>query len=82
MIVELLDSGQAVKSVSDEYSLNASMVSCWRREFIKKSGNFSKKKEPGNQEVELKELKKQLKDVTMERDILKKTVSIFSKSDR
>ena len=31
---------------------------------------------------ELEHLRKQLKDVTMERDILKKAVSIFSKSDR
>lgn len=81
MIIELLDSGQTVKQVSDEYSLNSSMVSRWKREFTKKSGDFSKKKELTDQEQELKKLKKELKGITMERDILKKAVSIFSKSD-
>jgi transposase len=46
-----------------------------------KSGNFSKKKELTIEAQELKTLRKELKNVTMERDILKKGVSIFSKSD-
>jgi len=32
-------------------------------------------------EKELRDLNKKLRDVTMERDILKKAVSIFSKND-
>ena len=35
-----------------------------------------------DKEMELKALKKRLKEVEIERDILKKAVSIFSKSDR
>jgi transposase len=46
-----------------------------------KSGDFSKKKELSLEAQENKALKKELKNVTMERDILKKAVSIFSKSD-
>ena len=54
---------------------------CWRREYISKSGDFTKKREVSLQKQELKSLKKELRNVTMERDILKKAVSIFSKSD-
>ena len=34
------------------------------------------------QEAELAKLKKELRDVKMERDILKKAITIFSSSDR
>jgi len=81
MIVELLQSGIRAQQVSDEYGLNLSMIGRWRREYVSKSGDFSKKKEVSLQEQELKALKKELRNVTMERDILKKAVSIFSKSD-
>lgn len=82
MIVELLNSGRTLKEISDEYCLNDSMLSRWKREFTLKSGDFSKKKELSAEQEELKSLRKELRDVTLERDILKKAVSIFSKSDR
>ena len=81
MIVELLESGLKVKEVSDEYNLSDGIVRRWRREYKAKSGDFSKKREVSDQEQELKLLKKELRNVKMERDILKKAVSIFSKSD-
>ena len=82
MVVELLKSGSSIKEVSDEYQLNDSMVRRWRREYEIKAGDFSKKREVSIQEQELKLLKKELREVRLERDILKKAVSIFSKSDR
>jgi len=82
LIVELVKSGRPIKEVSAEYNLNDSMVRRWRREYEAKSGDFTKKKELSQEEIELKALRKELRDVTMERDILKKAVSIFSKSDK
>lgn len=82
MIVELLKSGRKVKEVSEEYDLNDSMLRRWRREYEIKSGDFSKKREISSEELEIKRLKKELQDTKLERDILKKAVSIFSKSDR
>jgi len=82
LIVELVKSGRPAKEVGDEYELNANMIRRWVREYEAKSGDFSKKKELSQEEKELKALRKQLHDVTMERDILKKAVSIFSKNDR
>lgn len=81
MIVELLESGRTIKELSEEYDLSDGMVRRWRREFKAKSGDFSKKREVSVEEQELKDLRKELKNVKMERDILKKAVSIFSKSD-
>ncbi|WP_240623477.1 transposase [Brumimicrobium aurantiacum] len=82
LIVELVKSGRPIKEVSLEYDLNDSMVRRWRREYEAKSGDFTKKKELSQEEIELKALKKELREITMERDILKKAVSIFSKNDR
>jgi transposase len=82
MIVDLLKSGQKVKDISIEYDLNDGMVRRWRREFEVKKGDLSKKTELSTQELEIKLLRKEIADIKMERDILKKAVSIFSKSDR
>jgi len=75
MIVDLLKSGKRVKELSEEYEINESVIRRWKREFQERDGDFTKKKE-------LSILKKELADVKMERDILKKAVSIFSKNDK
>jgi len=82
MIVELLQSGQSVKEISKEYDLNGSMVRQWRKLYELNSGDFSNKKELTTEELELKKLQKELREVKLERDILKKAISIFSKNDR
>ena len=82
MIVDLLKSGKRVKELSEEYEINESVIRRWKREFQERDGDFTKKKELSIQEQELRRLKKELADVKMERDILKKAVSIFSKNDK
>ena len=80
-IVELLHSGMKAKQISEDYGIQPSVISRWKKDYEAKSGDFSKKKELTMEEQELKALRKELRDVKMERDILKKAVSIFSKSD-
>lgn len=82
MIIELKQSGMTTKDLSEDYDLNPSMISRWCREYKAKSGDLSKKKSLSSEELELRALRKELKNVKLERDILKKAVSIFSKSDR
>ena len=82
MIVELKQSGMSSKNIGEEYNLNPSMISRWCREYKAKSGDLLKAKELSPQEKELRLLRKELKDVKLERDVLKKAVSIFSKNDR
>ena len=81
MIVELLQSGQSVKQVSEEYDLNDSMIRKWRKSYESNSGDFSNPALLTPEQIKLKGLQKELREIKMERDILKKAVSIFSKSD-
>jgi len=82
MLIELLKSGRTAKELSSEYSISSGIIRRWKREYEANSGDFSKKRERSIEELELKALKKELREVQMERDILKKAVSIFSKSDQ
>lgn len=74
-----------VREVADELGVRAELIYRWRREFkndpsLSFSGNGNKQLSP--EEKELAKLKRELADVTMERDILKKAVGIFSANDR
>jgi transposase len=84
MAVELSHKREDLGVLAKELGIRPELLYRWRRELsIKKQTSF-----PGNGKVlqtdveaENARLKKQLKDVEMERDILKKAVGIFSKSD-
>ncbi|WP_321321762.1 transposase [Labilibaculum sp.] len=83
MIVNLLKSGQSARQVSEDYGLNASMIRRWLRENLSAKESFTGK---GNislspEQKEIAQLRAELKETKLERDILKKAVSIFSKSD-
>ena len=80
MIAELLISGKRAKEISEEYNIQDGVIRRWRREYETKSGDLSKKRTVSTEELELKRLKKELQETKLERDILKKAVSIFSKS--
>jgi len=80
-IVNLLTNGQHIDLVCAEYDLKRSTVYRWKKEFKTDTGAF-KDETTLALEGEIRLLKKQLKDAKMERDILKKAVSIFSVKDR
>lgn len=80
-LVELAKSGKSTVELSKEYKIADGTIRRWAREFKSETGAF-KDEATLALEKELKSLKKQLKDAEMERDILKKAVSIFSKNDR
>lgn len=84
MAVELLLSGKTAKEVSKDLDIDASLLRRWKLEYKKYGANCF----AGNGNLVLKDdekenlrLKKELREVKLERDILKKAVSIFSKSD-
>lgn len=81
-IVELVVSGRRVSEVCKEYDLGTSMVNRWRREFTKNSTGIRSTQEISEEQQEISKLRRELREITMERDILKKAVRIFSKSDR
>ena len=80
-LVSLLESGKSVSELSTEYSVSLASISRWRTQFSKEK-NTSSSKENLEATLKIKALEKALKETALERDILKKAVSIFSKSDR
>ena len=84
MTVELVESGKTTKEVAEDLGITQDLARRWRREFqVNQSGCFSGN---GNanltpEQKEIAQLKRELREANIERDILKKAVSIFSKSD-
>jgi len=83
--VELSHVRGNVNDIARELGVRSELLYRWRREFaldpsLSFSGNVNKQLTPEAKEVA--RLKRELADVTMERDILKKAVGIFSASDR
>ncbi len=82
--VELSYTRDNIKELAQELHVRPELIYRWRSEFATLKG----KSFPGNgspklneEETEIARLKKELAEIRMERDILKKAVSIFSKSD-
>jgi transposase len=74
-----------IKQVAEELGIEAHLIYRWKKEFSKYDSNSF----PGrgvakmtDEQREIARLKAALKDAELERDILKKAVSIFSKSDK
>lgn len=83
--VELSNVRGNVQEIARELGVGAELIYRWRNEMRNKpdiafGGNGKVQLTP--EQKELAKLKRELADVKMERDILKKAVSIFSASDR
>lgn len=83
MLVELMLSGQRAEDLGKEYGVHPASIRGWKRTYLSNRESFTGSGTPSltPEQKEIRALKKQLKDAEMERDILKKAVSIFSKSD-
>ncbi len=79
-LVELLNTGKTVQSLSDEYVVSTASINRWKKEFDPKHRIASE--ESKEILLKIKALEKELKKIKLERDILKKAVIIFSKNDR
>lgn len=82
--VELSYSRDCIKELAGELNVRPELIYRWRSEF----GSLEGASFPGNgskkmteEESEIARLKRELADMRTERDILKKAVGIFSKSD-
>lgn len=84
MALELMETHKSVKQVADELGVGTSLLYYWRKCFLEKGeGGFQGEvsRSLSSDEAEIARLRKELREVEIERDILKKAVSIFSKSD-
>ena len=83
MLVELMLSGQSAEDLGKDYCVHSASIRGWKRTYLSNRESFTGSGTPSltPEQKEIKALKKQLKNAEIERDILKKAVSIFSKSD-
>jgi transposase len=84
MVVNLCHSGKSTKEVTEDLGIRPDMVRRWKREYKQyQEGSFSGhgKATMSNEQKEIAKLKMELKNAQIERDILKKAVGIFSRSD-
>ena len=82
--VELSYERENIKELAHEMKLRPELIYRWRSEFAALEGRSfpgNGKKKMTEEESEIDRLQKELTDIRMERDILKKAVGIFSKSD-
>lgn len=79
----LAERGCSMTSLGRELGVNPDNIKRWSKEF--KSGKLtgaSTIKEKSKEELEIIRLNKELADIKLEHEILKKAVSIFSRSGR
>lgn len=84
MAVELSRARENIPQLALELGIRADLIYRWRKEFKNKGEvSFSGKGKTilTAEEAEIARLKKELREAELERDILKKAVSIFSKRD-
>ncbi len=84
-VVEISFTRGNVKDVAEEYGIEAQQLSIWRHQYknhkeVAFPGNENKKQT--EEEKKVAKLERELRDMTMERDILKKAIIIFSKAIR
>ena len=77
-VAMLLKGDLTASQLGRDLEIRPDLLSRWKREFqIDNSGKMERKIDPKDEEIKI--LKKELVNVKMERDILKKSVAIFSK---
>ena len=84
MAVNLCQSGKPTKEVAEDLGIRRELIARWRREFDQyQNGSFSGHGNANmtSEQKEIVRLKRELRDAKIERDILKKAISIFSRND-
>lgn len=73
-VLQMHSDGRSVPSLADSFGISENLIYRWKSE-SKRPGATAKPGEP----AEVWQLRKQLKEVEQERDILKKALGIFSR---
>ena len=80
-IVSLVKSGKSSSIIAKEYGIAKSSVTKWVRDF-NKSGSFKAKDNRTPEENELIALRKRVKELEMEADILKQAALIMARKSK
>lgn len=74
-MIELHNQGRSIKSLSASFGISENVLYRWRKEYESASQDVGR----NTQIEELRDLRKRLREVEQERDILKKALRIFSR---
>lgn len=77
-IVELKQAGKSTAELVGEYKISKSTVMTWEQQYAK-SGKFTIKDNLSDEEIELRALRKENKQLKMEVDILKQAALILAR---
>lgn len=76
----ILEGGKSTASVARDLGVNENSLHNWKRAYLEDQENsFPGKGHQKPEDEELRKLRKELHDMTMERDILKKAIAYFTK---
>jgi transposase len=76
----IVEDGMSVGRISKDLGVNENSLYKWKRDYVEDQQNaFPGKGKMKPEEEELKNLRKELAIVKMERDILKKAITFFAK---
>lgn len=79
----IVDGGQKATQVARDLDIDVSLIYKWKRDYLEDTeGAFPGKGRLKPEDQRIRDLEKRLRDVEMERDILKKAVAIFSKTPK
>ena len=81
MAVELAYSKGSIREAADELGIGMSALGKWKKTLKRGEPIVKADSAMTEQEKEIKRLKWELKETSLERDILKKAINIFSRSD-
>ena len=82
MAVELSYAKGSIQEAARELDIDPGRIRKWRQRGKKNDQMLSATPTLTNEQQQIKRLQRELREAQMERDILKKAVSIFSKTDR
>ena len=84
IVKQSMEEDTRVTDLADQYGIHPNTIYKWRESYYQEHG-LAKQAQPtkllSEEQREIVRLKKQLREAELERDILKKAISIFSKSD-
>ena len=82
-VLVILDGSRSPTEVARELDINVNMLHNWRRQYLDDQDNaFPGKGNLKPEAAEFRRLRRELEEVKLERDILKKALAIFSKTPK
>ena len=75
----MVESGLSPTEIAKDLDIDRKMLYRWKKEIMQEGEKHLEKGKISQKDIELKRLEKEVAELKMERDILKKALGIFSK---